>query len=442
MKLANRTFKGGVHFDDHKALANKKAIEAANAPQVVYIPLHQHIGAPCTPTVKVGDEVKIGTVIGSSDAFVSAFVHSSVSGVVKKIEKRFTVEGRFCDCVEIENNCLDEKEEFAPFNADFSNIDDDAFIDAIKRAGIVGMGGAAFPLHAKLSSSKKAGVKSIIANGAECEPFLTCDHRIMLERPEPLVRGMEILVKYMGADEGIIGVEDNKMDAIEAVDKACSSVEKIDVMKLKTKFPQGDSTRMIDTILNKKVPVGARSSAVSAMVSNVGTISALANAIDKGVPLYERVITVTGEGISEPKNIMARIGTPIRDLIAQCGGFKKNPKVIISGGPMTGTAQFSLDAPVTKSTTGVIVFGEEDVHFYEDYPCIRCGKCVDKCPVFLKPASIYTASMKGKFDLCEQLSADECMECGTCSFVCPSHKPLTESIKHAKREIKLNQKKR
>lgn len=433
--LENLTFKGGVHIPENKDLTSSKAIERAREPKTVFIALHQHVGAPCEAIVKVGDTVKVGQKIGESNAKLSATVHSSVSGQVKSIKKMYTAQGIKCDCIEIESDGLNELDESIGVKSDWTNLSKEEIVNKIKEAGIVGLGGAGFPLHSKLLSAEGTTIDSFILNGAECEPYLTCDHRIMLEEPEKVIYGLEVLMKYFDNCDGYIAVEDNKKDAIDCLSKA-SSDKDIKIASLKTKFPQGESYRIVDSVLKRVVPQGGRCKDANTLVTNVGTSYAVAEAIQDNKPLYERVVTVTGNGVNEPKNLLAKIGTPIGDLIEQCGGFKGKPGKIIAGGPMTGIALHSLESPIIKETTGIIVLSEEEVKIDKVEPCIKCGECVSVCPVFLEPLYISAYSLKGNMEMANEYNALACVSCGSCSYVCPSKRPLTESINHAQNEIK------
>ena len=437
----NFTFKGGTHVPDNKSFTKDKGIEKTQEPKTVYIPLHQHVGAACKPLVKKGDIVKIGQKVGDTDASLSAPVHSSISGVVKGIEKMYTAGGYQTDCVVIESDGEEIYDETITSFKELESLTNEEIENAVREAGIVGMGGAAFPTGAKLITSKDANIDAVILNGAECEPYLTCDHRVMLERAEAVIDGLEIMLKYFNTAKGYIGIEDNKMDVVEVMQKAASGHSNIEVVTLKTKFPQGDSYRIIDSILKRKVPQGGRGKDVQCIVNNVGTAAAISDAVRKGKPLYERVITITGSGVKTPKNLMVKIGTTIGDLISECDGFNGIPGKIISGGPMTGVTQFMLDAPVGKGTCGILVLTEEEVLKEKTVPCIKCGKCVDVCPVFLEPLYISAYALKDRFEDAEELSALSCIACGSCSYVCPSKRPLTESIVHAKREINKKRKK-
>lgn len=440
MRLDNLTFKGGVHAPDNKGLTNGKAIEVARAPQTVYISLQQHVGVPCESIVKVGDLVKVGQKIGDSKAKLSVPVHSSVSGVIKDITKMYTPTGLKCECIVIESDGLNEMHESIGKKSDFTKLSKDELNVRIREAGIVGLGGAGFPMHTKLEIADDKSIDTIILNGAECEPYLTCDHRIMLEQPDKVIYGLEIIMKYLSVENGYIAVENNKMDAVEILRSAAKD-KNVKVATLKTKFPQGDSYRIVDAVTGRKVPKGGRCKDAGSLVSNVGTAYATAEAILNNKPLYERVITVTGNGVKEPKNLLVKIGTTIGDLIEQCGGFNGKPGKIIAGGPMTGMAQFSLDTPVIKTTCGILVLTEEESKAEKVLACIKCGACVNVCPTYLQPLFISAYALKDNFDMADKYDALACISCGSCTFVCPSKRPLTESIVHARNEIKAKRKK-
>lgn len=438
MELGKMTFKHGVHIPEYKEFTEAKEIEIATEPEIVYISLHQHVGAPCMPLVKVGDNVKVGEKIGDVDTYVSAPVHSSVSGEVKEITSMYMPNGGKSDCIVIESDGNNELHESIKPN-NYENLSREEKLHIIKESGIVGLGGAGFPMSTKLETCDDT-IDVAILNGAECEPFLTCDHRIMLEEPDKVVFGLKAIMDILNVEKGFIGVEDNKMDAIETLNKTVSG-DKITVAKLKTKFPQGDSYRLVDSITGRKVPRGGRTKDVQSVVSNVYSAFATSEALLDGKPLYERTVTVTGNGIKEPKNLLAKIGTPIRNLIEQCGGFNGKPGKIIVGGPMTGFAQYTLDTPVTKTTAGIIILTEEEAKPKEVLPCIRCGKCLQVCPVYIQPLFISAYALKNDTEKAEEYDATACIECGSCSFICPSKRPLAESIKHIKREINAKRKK-
>ncbi len=438
--LGNKlTFKGGIHIPEFKELSSHMAIENTEYPDEVIIPLIQHVGPPCEALVKVGDEVKVGQMIGWQEISLSAPVHSSVSGKVKKIEERFTQDGSKCQCVIISND-FQETLGYELLNRDFEKMSIDDIIKEVRMAGVVGMGGAAFPAHSKLDGAR-SGIDSVIINAAECEPFLTCDHRMMLEWGEKLVTGLKIIMKVTNATNGYIGIEDNKPDAIENMTKLLAQYTNLNVAVLKTKFPQGDSYRMVDSILKRKVPKGGRTGNVHTLVTNVGTAIAIYEAVVFGKPSYERVVTVTGDGVKQPRNILARVGTPIKHLIKSAGGFSGNPEAVIAGGPMTGFSQFDLDVPVQKNSSGILVLKEDPATKYNMSPCIRCAKCLNACPVHLLPLNIAELMAKGRLEDTQKYNAQACIACGSCSYICPAHRPLTELISAAKRELKLLSKK-
>ncbi|UHR03365.1 electron transport complex subunit RsxC [Peptoniphilus sp. GNH] len=439
MSSRNLTFKvGGIHFDEHKGLTEGLAIEVMPDPKLVYIPMSQHIGAPCKPCVKVGDHVKVGQTVGSSEAFISADVHASVSGTVKAIKKAYTADGRFCECVTIESDGLGEVFEDAKPLENLKDATLDDLIPFVKKYGIVGMGGAGFPLHAKLKSENPA-LDECIINGAECEPFLTCDHRIMLERTEEILEGLEIFASFYNKNVSYMAIEENKPDAIAKMEEVISEHpewKNLAVVGCQTKYPQGDSKRLSEAVVGRIVPQNGVTNDVGVFLTNVGTTLAFQEALIKGKPSYERVITVSGSGINQPKNILVKVGTSVGDILEFCGGMKENYKEIICGGPMTGKSVFDLNSPVTKTTSGILVFTEEEIKNVEESPCIRCSRCIDHCPARINPTDINSAILKENIDLCDALHADQCMECGICSFVCPAKRQLTPSIKLAKRELR------
>ncbi|NMB08707.1 MAG: electron transport complex subunit RsxC [Tissierellia bacterium] len=436
MNLKNLTFKGGVNVPHYKELSEKAPLERAVEPEVVTIPLHQHTGAPCEPLVKPGDEVKVGQKIGQSDAFVSAPVHSSVSGKVKSITPMAIPTGLTVNCVVIESDGENQVHESVKPRGNLEELSSKEIIDIIKEAGITGMGGAGFPTYVKLSPPSDKKIDTIIINGAECEPYLTADHKLMLNEAEKIVFGVKAIMKAVNVENAIIAIENNKPDAIKLLEKASENEANIKVASLKVKYPQGDEKRLISATLGRAVPSGGLPMDVGAIVCNVSTTKAIADAVLEGKPLYERIVTVTGNGIKEPKNLIAKIGTPFKDLIAQCGGFNEgSPGKIVMGGPMMGISQFTIDVPVIKGSGGILVLTEEEAKPVPMGPCIKCGKCVEVCPVNLQPLYLSSYSLKDKFDKAEELHALDCVECGGCSYICPAKRPLVESIRVAKREI-------
>ena len=434
MKLLS--FKGGIHPPHNKKYTEHKAIERAAEPKIAYIPLQQHIGAPAKAIVNVGDEVKVGQKIGEAQGFVSANVHASVSGKVKAIQECPTPGGSSL-CVLIENDFKNEIHESVKPKGDLEKLSKEEILEIIKEAGIVGMGGATFPTHVKLSPPPDKKIDTVVLNGAECEPYLTADHRLMLESPENVVDGIRALMKALNVEKGYIGIENNKPDCIETMIKAAKPYNNIEVVGLETKYPQGAEKQLIFACTGREVPSGGLPMETGVVVSNVGTAAQVAIAIKTGMPLIERITTVTGSCIQNPKNMMVKIGTPYSEVIDQCEGFKSDKKVgkVISGGPMMGIAQTTIEVPITKGSSGILCLDEKEGHVPKPQNCIRCGKCVDICPAFLQPLYISAHSLKYDYEAAEGYRALDCIECGSCSFICPARRPLLQSIRVAKREI-------
>jgi len=441
MKLDNLTFKSGVNVAHSKELSEKKSVEIAKEPNIVYIPLHQHIGAPCEPIVNVGDRVKVGQKIGDSQAFVSAPVHSSVAGVVKSITTITTPTGVNSKCIIIESDGSNEIDESVKPKGGLDSLTSKEIIAIIKEAGITGMGGAGFPTHVKLSPPPEKKIDTVIINGAECEPFLTADYRVMLETPEKVVFGLKAIMKALNVEQGFIGIENNKMEAVHSLKSVIMKEDNIKLVTLKAKYPQGDEKRLINAITGRIVPSGGLPMDVGTVVNNAGTAKAIAEAILEGKPLYERIVTVTGHGINEPKNLVVKMGTKFEDVIEQCGGLKDNVGKIVMGGPMMGLAQFSTEVPIIKGSSGILVLTEKETMAEKVSPCIKCGKCLDVCPVYLQPLYISAYALIDDYGNAERYGALDCVECGACSFICPAKRPLVESIRHSKREILAKRKK-
>ena len=438
--VSKKTFPGGVHPGYFKELSRRNPIRRLEPPPEVIIPLIQHIGEPCLPTVKAGDAVRSGTLIGKSEEFISALIHSSVSGKVKSIKPTaHPITGR-CDSVTIESDGRDEMEELT--RADGKGVEGltaDEIEDIIRAAGIVGLGGGAFPTHAKLTLLEQKPIDTFILNGAECEPYLTCDERVMIERPKEVLEGALLIMKALGAGKGIIAIEDNKPEAIKAIRTALNTLHPtpytLHPTILHTKYPQGSEKQLIKAILNREIPPGVLPFEVGCMVDNVQTALAVYEAVYKKKSLYERVITVTGDAIKEPSNLLVRIGTPVSYLIEKCGGLKDEAFKIIMGGPMMGIAQYTSDIPVIKGTSGILILGKDSAQVKPSEYCIRCGKCIEACPVNLVPTTIAKAAECSRFDIAEEFNARDCMECGGCAYLCPSKIPLVQLIRYAKGAI-------
>lgn len=439
--MNTRTFKGGIHPPHGKHFTERKPIEAARVPSKVVIPLQQHIGAPCDPLVQVGDEVKVGQKIGEPKGFVGAPVHSSVSGKVVAIQPYPHVLGNEVLSIVIESNGKQEvSEDVKPHNLNLLTVDE--LKKLIREAGIVGMGGATFPTQVKLSPPPDKKIDTVIINGAECEPYLTADFRLMVEQPENVVLGLKAIMKALNVVRGFIAIEDNKPEAIQTMTQVASEETDIEVVPLATKYPQGGEKQLIKAVTGREVPSGGLPMEVGVVVQNVGTANAIAEAILTGMPLIQRVVTITGTGVAEPKNLLVKIGTTYREVIEQCGGFSGTPRKVISGGPMMGLAQSSIDIPVIKGTSGILVLTDKDVKEFDQRPCIKCARCVDACPAFLLPTRIAHFADKMLWDEAESYRALDCIECGSCSFVCPAKIPLVQRIRLAKAQIMAKRKKK
>lgn len=427
MKLL--TFKGGTHPPEKKELAKEKALVRMSVPQFLYVFLSNHAGAPAKPVVKEGDPLKTGQVIGEPGGFISAYLHSPTTGVVRKIDKLYhPVQGRPMEVVVIERT--DEDQWQLLEHAEWETLGREQLLEVIKRAGIVGLGGAMFPTHVKLNPPAGKTIDTFIVNGAECEPYLTVDHRLMLERAEDLALGMKIVMKILGAKKAYIGVESNKIDAYEHLKKVCSDGS-IEVVLLKTKYPQGAEKQLIYAITGRKVPVGGLPMDVGVVVQNVQTVIAIKEAVVDRKPLIERALTITGEAVKKPMNVVARIGTTIQQLVDFAGGLKEDAENLIMGGPMTGIAVNRLDIPILKGTSGITVLPHEEEPVKK--PCIRCTKCVVSCPMGLQPYLLYLLGNKKKYDQAVGEGLMACIECGVCAYVCPSKIDHVRVIKLTKR---------
>lgn len=433
-----RTFSlGGIHPKENKLSAGVKIVPAP-LPKEVIIPLGMHIGAPATACVAKGDEVKVGTLIAKSSGFVSANIYSSVAGKVTKIDSVFDASGYKKPAIIIsvaEEDVWEESIDRSPEVVRECALDAKAIIDKINEAGIVGLGGATFPTHVKLSLPPESKAEVLIINAVECEPYLTSDHQLMLEHGEEILVGCTILMKALSVDKCIIGVENNKPDAIKHLSGLCAQYKGIEVMPLKVQYPQGGEKQLIDAVLSKQVKSGALPISTGAVVQNVGTIYAVYEAIQKNKPLIERVVTVTGKSLDKPANYLARIGTPLKTLIEASGGIPENTGKIIGGGPMMGKALLSADLPVTKGTSGILLISQEESVRKPMRACIRCAKCVNVCPMGLNPTFLMVDTQQQDWERAERGHIVDCIECGSCSFTCPSNRPLLDFIRMGKQQV-------
>jgi len=429
-----KTFsKGGVHPAESKLTADKP-IEKAGLPKQVTIPIAQHIGAPSKPVVKKKDQVKVGDVIAESEGFVSANIHSSVSGTVAKIDNVLDPSGfrKPCVIINVEADEWNENIDTTPDLIKEFSLSAQEIRDKVSEAGIVGLGGATFPSHVKLSVPEGKNVDTLIINGVECEPYLTSDHRVMLERAEEMLIGIQLLKNALGVNRVLIGIENNKPDALKHIQNLVKDNEDIEVYPLKVKYPQGGEKQLIKALINREVPSGGLPLDVGVVVHNVGTSLAVYEAVQKNKPLVERVITVTGKSLKKPSNFMVRIGTPVKDVIEAAGGLPEDTGKVVNGGPMMGKALNSLDVPVVKGTSGILVIPEKEAKRDKEQNCIRCAKCVSACPMGLEPFLLKQLAQLERFEDLEKNDIMDCMECGSCAFECPANLPLLDYIRYGK----------
>ena len=430
-----RTFPGGIYPPHFKEITREAYIKKAKLPNKATIPLSQHVGTICEPTVSAGDKVKTGSLIGKSDKFISSYVHSSISGKVAKIEPRPHPILGVCNSVIIESDGEDEHS-FAPEKVNTDGLTPEEIINTVREAGIAGLGGACFPTHVKLSPPKGKKLDTFILNGAECEPYLSCDHRLMLEKPQDIIKGALLIMKAIGVKKGIIAIEDNKPDAVKTMSSALAGLLPLPchlkIASLHTKYPQGGEKQLIKVLLSREVPPNSLPIDIGCLVDNVATALAIYEAINYKKPLYERVVTVCGDAIKKQANLLVRIGTPVSDLIDECGGLTKDLGKIIFGGPMMGLSQYSKETPVVKGTSGVVFLSKKKAVAPKQAHCIRCGKCIEVCPVNLVPTIVALATEKGRLDIASDFNATDCIECGACAYACPSKVPLLHLIKQAK----------
>ena len=429
----SKTFKGGIHPSEQKELTENCVFEIMPNSKQVIIPISQHAGKPAKPLVKKGSEVKAGEVIAEQDGFISSPIHSPVSGKVTKVTTSVTANGFLNESIIIESSEVNEYVKMPGLNLE--NVTPDEVRERIKQAGIVGLGGAAFPTYVKLSPPADKKIDYVILNGCECEPYLTRDYRFMLERTEDLISGLLLIMKTVGAGKGVIGIEDNKPVAIEKLKQAVKEYSNISVEVLETKYPQGAEKMLIKAVTGKEVPPGKLPFDVGCIIQNIGTAIAIYDAVVNGTPEITAALTVSGNGIKNPKNLIVPIGTPLSDVLDFCGGVTEDAVKVVVGGPMMGVAQYDFSAPVMKATSGILVLTEEEVNSKPETNCLRCGKCVDVCPLNLLPTRLARLSQLDKLEEAEELGITVCMECGTCTYTCPANIPLVQWIRLGKQRV-------
>jgi len=438
-ETATKTFRHGVHPPERKDATEGRPIERIPFGKEFTLPLSQHIGAPSVAMVKPGQRVVRGETIAEPGGFVSTYLHSPVTGTVTAVEPRLHPNGKMMPAIVIEADPFSSQKVVphkVPAPEGLSNGD---LVKQVQRSGLVGLGGAAFPSHVKLSLPEKRRIEFVVINGCECEPFLTCDHRVMVERAELVIRGTQIMMNNLGAKRAYIGIESNKPDAAEALKAVAPS--NIEVVVVQVKYPQGAEKMLIDAILKKEVPSGGIPLDIEILTNNVGTTAALADWFDRGIPLLERVVTVTGPGIPYPRNLLVPLGTPVSAIVDYCGGLSAETRQVIMGGPMMGMPQKTLDVPVMKGTSGILALTEVFQAVAQEYPCIRCARCLEACPMFLNPTRLAHLAKFERVDDLKHYHVLDCFECASCSFVCPSNIPLVQWIRMGKAAVREAQKK-
>lgn len=442
MTGASKTFRHGIHPAEHKKQTQGRLIERMPFPSELVLPLSQHLGAPSKPVVSVADKVYRGQLIAEADGFLSVPLHASATGKVAAIEKRPHPSGNLVDAIVIECDQSSPQTLYNERPLDWRHLSTADLIRAIQQGGFVGLGGAAFPTHVKFSVPEGKRVQFLLINGCECEPYLTTDHRIMLEYADSLLLGTRIIQDMLKAEKSYISVETNKWDAIKALldqvpeDLAC------EVIPLQTKYPQGAEKMLISAVLKREVPRGRLPIDVQVMVSNVGTIAAIGDLFSWNQPLIERVVTVAGPGIENPSTLLIPLGTRLRDILNYCGGLTDRAQQILFGGPMMGSPQYNLEVPILKGTSGIVCLEDIQVLERREYPCIRCSACLDACPVFLNPSQLGSLARMGRYEEMLELNIMDCMECGSCAYVCPSNIPLVQRFSVAKGLLRVKQRKK
>lgn len=425
-------FRHGIHPPESKDLTAHLPIRRMPYPDEVVLPLRQHAGKPARLVVQKGAHVERGDTLAEADGFISSPVHASASGTVADIGWWPHPDGSMTTAVRISVERWSTQVARPRMVPDWHGLAHDQVLKAVQEAGVVGLGGAAFPTHVKLAPPKDATIDTIIVNGAECEPYLTTDHRIMVEYPERVQFGIRIMMQSLGVSRVIIGVERNKPDAIAALERTLPKDRNVTVLPLTVKYPQGAEKMLIKAVMDREVPSGKLPASVGVIVQNVGSIATLAEVFETGLPLVERIVTVSGHGIRRPSNLIVPVGTRLRDLLAFCGGTTEDAAEILFGGPMMGLAQRNLDVPILKGTTGVVVLTHEEIRSQRSYPCIHCGRCLEACPMFLNPSLLGDLARAGKYEDMAAEHLSDCMLCGSCSYVCPSNIPLAQLFQASK----------
>ena len=434
------TFKGGVHPYDGKDLAKDQPIRRIKPKEILVYPLSQHIGAPASPIVAVGDTILRGQKIAEAGGFVSAPVFASVSGTVKAIEPRHVATGDLVNSIIIENDGEMKETDFHGVE-DVASLSKEQIIEKVKEAGVVGMGGAGFPTHVKLTPKDENAIDYVIVNGAECEPYLTSDYRTMMERPEQIIGGLKVMLQLFDNAKGVIGIENNKPEAIKKLTEMVKDEPRIEVCPLLTKYPQGGERTLIYAVTGREINSSMLPADAGCIVDNIDTVASIYNAVCKTTPLIRKIITVTGDAIAEPQNFEVRLGTNYQRLVEAAGGFKQEPEKMISGGPMMGQALFSLDFPVAKTSSALTTFTKDQVAAMEPSACIRCGRCVGVCPEHLVPPLMMKASTAHDLEKFQSLNGMECVECGCCAYACPARRPLTQAFKEMRKAVAASRRK-
>lgn len=436
------TFIGGVHPYEGKELSENKPVQVLMPKGELVFPMSQHIGAPANPVVQKGDKVLMGQKIGEAGGFVSANIISSVSGTVKAIEPRRVANGGMSTSVIIENDGEYTPIEGLGADRDPAKLSKEEILSIVKEAGIVGLGGAGFPTQVKLSPKNPDAIEYILVNGAECEPYLTSDYRLMIEQPEKVVGGLKIILQLFDKAKGVIGIENNKPEAIKKMKELVAGEPRIEVCELKTKYPQGGERSLIYAVTGRKVNSSMLPADAGCIVDNVDTVISIYNAVAKSTPLMRRVFTLTGDAVKSPQNYEVKIGMNLAEVVEANGGFETQPEKIIAGGPMMGMALFDLNIPITKTNSALLCFKKDEVAANPETPCIKCGKCVSVCPSHIVPVKMMAAALKGDFERFEALNGMECMECGSCTYICPAKRPLTQAFKEMRKTVAANRKKK